>query len=93
MSCIGEDDDKNMKWLKPSGAEVDYKGRVHVEKIDGQLRLVFESIIKEDQGKWTCVLDNEENDEKFFMMNVYGKSNDPSNWINSLRHRFSSNLF
>lgn len=74
MSCIGEDDDKNMKWLKPSGGEVDYKGRVHVEKIDGQLRLVFESIIKEDQGKWTCVLDNEENDEKYFMMNVYGKS-------------------
>lgn len=75
MSCICEDDCRNMKWLKPSGAEVDYRGRVHVEKTAGQLRLIFDSISKEDQGKWTCVLNNEENDEKSFMMNVYGKSN------------------
>lgn len=71
--CEGDADD-NLKWLRPDGFEVDYKGRVHVEKVGGQLRLIFDSIKKEDQGEWTCVSEFEEGgDGKLFMMNVYGK--------------------
>ena len=70
-------DDNNTRWLRPNGLEVNSKGRVHVEGIKGQLglesRLIFDSIKREDQGKWTCKLDNDEGEGKFFIMNVYGE--------------------
>lgn len=73
LVICGGDADDNLKWLTPHGMEVNYKGRVHVEKVNGQLRLIFESIKLEDQGEWTCVSEFEEGgDGKSFIMNVYG---------------------
>lgn len=94
MSCIGIDDN-NTKWLRPDGLEVTSKGRVHVEHNRGQARLIFDSIKKEDQGKWTCKLDNDESDGKFFVMNVYGELLEYLNiakvFLHQRRH-FSSNF-
>lgn len=50
---------------------VDSKGRVHVENVDGLLRLIFDNVKKEDQGKWTCLLEGEFSEEKYFTLNVY----------------------
>lgn len=73
MLCGGDADD-NLKWLSPDGSEVNFKGRVAVEKVGGKLQLVFKSIQKEDQGEWTCVSEFEEGgDGKSFVMNVYGE--------------------
>lgn len=72
MSCYGEYDN-NIKWLNPHGIDVDSKGQVHVEYVSGQLRLIFDSIRQENQGKWTCVSDNDESEGKSFIMNVNGK--------------------
>lgn len=72
VSCIGEDE-RYLKWLRPDGAEVDVKGRVHVEAFDGQLRLIIHSIKKEDQGVWMCCRENDENDGQSFELKVYGE--------------------
>lgn len=65
MSCSGEDE-RLLKWVKPDGTDVDFKGRVHVVYINEQLRLIFKHIEKIDQGTWTCCLDNNESEgEKF----------------------------
>lgn len=72
VSCTGEED-SNIKWQNPHGIDVGSKGRVHVEFIAGQLRLIIEKIQKEDQGKWTCSSDNDEDDGKYFTINVNGK--------------------
>lgn len=72
VSCEGIDNNYT-KWLRPDGFEVSSKGRVHVETIKGQSRLIFDSITKDDMGKWTCKLDNDEGDGKSFVMNVYGE--------------------
>lgn len=72
VSCIGEDE-RYLKWLRPDGAEVDVKGRVHVEAFDGQLRLIIHSIKKEDQGTWMCCRENDESDGQSFELKVYGE--------------------
>lgn len=85
MSCTSNND-SNIKWVNPHGIDVDSKGRTHVEFIAGQLRLIFDSIKKEDQGKWTCSSDNDGDDGKFFIMNVNGKKKiNKSSTIHSLQ--------
>lgn len=75
VTCKGDADD-NLKWLKPDGMEVDFRGRVKQEKVDGKLWLIFDSITKEDQGEWACVSNFDEGgDGKSFVMNVYGRGN------------------
>jgi hypothetical protein len=75
VTCEGDVDD-NLKWLNPDGTEVDFRGRVKQEKAGRMLRLIFDSITKEDQGEWTCVSNFDEGgDGKSFMLNVYGTGN------------------
>jgi hypothetical protein len=69
VSCSG-DDVESLKWFKPDGSEVGARGRIHVEKVDGQLRLIFDSVRKKDHGKWICL--STQTDEKSFILNVYG---------------------
>ncbi|XP_065095667.1 neural cell adhesion molecule 1-like [Ochlerotatus camptorhynchus] len=59
MSCSFPDPDVKLKWRNPKNAIVsDTKGRVHIEDFDGSLSLVFESIVRADQGNWTCESNN-----------------------------------
>lgn len=74
VSCFGDYND-SIVWFGPHGNEVPTEGRVHVETLDYELILLFESIQKEDQGKWTCAMLCDENgEEKSFILNVYGLS-------------------
>lgn len=78
----------SIRWLMPNGSEVaDTKGRVHVENDDHQVRLIFDKVKFEDQGRWTCLMDDDDDDkkivEKFFNLNIYGKS---SNMFMELLH-------
>jgi len=70
VSCQGN----NTRWFRPDGTEVtETKGRVHIEAIKGEtLRLMFDRIEIQDQGKWTCVSDEDDQNFKFFTMIVYG---------------------
>lgn len=72
VSCLGEDE-RYLKWMRPDGAEVEEKGRVHVEAFDKQLRLIIHPIRKEDQGTWTCCRESDENDGQSFDLKVYGE--------------------
>lgn len=74
VSCMGLDDN-NTKWLRPDGLEVNSRKRVYVENINGQSRLIFDKVKREDQGKWTCINDDNEGSGKNFIMNVYGELN------------------
>ncbi|XP_039284088.1 neural cell adhesion molecule 2 isoform X2 [Nilaparvata lugens] len=44
----------DMIWKSPSGDEVPKKGRVHVEKNEKGLALIFEKIERTDKGNYTC---------------------------------------
>lgn len=71
VTCNGTDEE-NSKWLTPKGDDVvDTKGRVHVEYVEGQLRLIFDNVTIEDQGNWTCVNEGEYHEEVGFILNVY----------------------
>ncbi|XP_065079072.1 neural cell adhesion molecule 2-like [Ochlerotatus camptorhynchus] len=55
-SCSFPDPDVKLKWRNPKNVIVsDTKGRVHIEEqLSGSLSLVFEFIVRADQGNWTC---------------------------------------
>lgn len=72
VSCIGEDE-RYLQWQSPDGAEVEEKGRVHVEAFDGQLRLIISNITTEDAGNWMCCRESDENDGQSFDLKVYGE--------------------
>lgn len=58
-SCSFPAPDVKLKWRNPKNAIVsDTKGRVHIEQLGGSLSLVFESIVRADQGNWTCEANN-----------------------------------
>ncbi|XP_055591877.1 neural cell adhesion molecule 2-like [Uranotaenia lowii] len=51
----GNPDVVKLKWRNPKNAVInDTKGRVHIEEFSGSLMLIFESIVRSDQGNWTC---------------------------------------
>lgn len=55
VSCRFSDPDVKLKWRKPNNGTVsETKGRVHIEELGGSLTLIFESIVRSDQGDWTC---------------------------------------
>ncbi|XP_058453999.1 neural cell adhesion molecule 2-like [Malaya genurostris] len=55
VSCKFSNPDVKLKWRNPKNAIVaDTKGRVHIEELGGSLTLIFESIVRSDQGNWTC---------------------------------------
>jgi len=74
VSCFGDYND-SLAWFGPHGNEIDRtEGRVHVETLDYELLLLFDSIQKEDQGKWTCAIFCDEiEEEKSFVLNVFGE--------------------
>ncbi|XP_055540722.1 neuroglian-like [Wyeomyia smithii] len=59
VSCRFSNADVKLKWRNPKNAVVgDTKGRVHIEEFGGSLTLIFESIVRADQGNWTCEADD-----------------------------------
>nr|XP_029728025.1 neogenin-like [Aedes albopictus] len=57
-TCKFSHPDVRLQWRSPRNTIVsDTKGRVHIEEIGGALLLVFESIVRSDQGSWTCEAD------------------------------------
>lgn len=74
ITCIGRPGD-DLIWSAPNGNDVDKTGRVHYEKVEHQLRLVIESVKKDDGGEWTCRLEYEDEVKKSFYLDVYGEEN------------------
>lgn len=74
VSCFADYND-SLAWFGPHGNEIDRtEGRVHVQMLDYELLLLFDSIQKEDQGKWTCAIFCDEiEEEKSFTLNVFGE--------------------
>lgn len=87
VSCNGTEP---LAWFKPDGSEVGHKGRVHVESVDGQLRLIFDSVRKKDHGTWVCLSGTA---EKSFVLNVYGNLFEIKNSVHVHIVSFSSNCF
>ncbi|XP_055641302.1 neural cell adhesion molecule 2-like [Toxorhynchites rutilus septentrionalis] len=59
VSCRFSDPDVKLKWRNPkNGVVTETKGRVHIEELGGSLTLIFESIVRADQGNWTCEADD-----------------------------------
>lgn len=59
VTCRFSNPDVKLKWRNPkNGVIADTKGRVHIEDIGGSLTLIFESIVRSDQGNWTCEADD-----------------------------------
>lgn len=61
-----------MGWFDPKERQVDgEKGRIHIqEREENLLSLVFDQILAEDEGIWTCVTNKT---ARNFKLNVYGK--------------------
>lgn len=78
VGCTSSDPDVKLRWRNPKNAIIaDAKGRVHVEQFSGaSLMLIFEAIVRSDQGNWTCETDTEGGKpvrKKSFKMIVNGK--------------------
>ncbi|EDS35755.1 conserved hypothetical protein [Culex quinquefasciatus] len=61
VGCTSSDPDVKLRWRNPKNAIIaNAKGRVHVEQFSGaSLMLIFEAIVRSDQGNWTCETDTE----------------------------------
>ncbi|XP_035774509.1 hemicentin-1-like isoform X1 [Anopheles albimanus] len=54
-SCGHSNPDTVLRWRTPKNAVIEEKrGRVHIERKDNALLLIFEKIERSDQGNWTC---------------------------------------
>ncbi|XP_049549195.1 limbic system-associated membrane protein isoform X2 [Anopheles darlingi] len=54
-SCGHSNPDTKLRWRTPKNAVIEEKrGRVHIERKDNALLLIFEKIERSDQGNWTC---------------------------------------
>ncbi|GAB0095936.1 Neural cell adhesion [Sergentomyia squamirostris] len=75
VTCSAPNSDMVVRWRNPKNESVkERRGRIHTEAMQNSLALVFEHISFADRGEWSCLGEDEDNDEELmssFKLIVY----------------------